>query len=552
MPHAIGHTSFERQMEAERYSLVRTIASGGMGQVYEALARGHGGFSRRVAIKRMLPELLGDDSAKQLFREEARVASHLHHSNIVQVLDYGVVDGAEFLVLEYVDGIDGHRLVRKHGKLPVPIALHVISELAEALAYAHARTDESGEPLGIVHRDVSAHNVLLSWEGDVKLSDFGIALVAARDTHTKTGMVKGKVGYMAPEQLQGRRATPASDVYALGITLQVLVTGMPPGDAVTSDLAVLPEEVRALLTDCTHDHADRRPSASEVAARAMHAGADAGRAGLRTFLATVRTSGATPRSALDDLMGLALVAAGPGVFTISKQLEIAPPASAPEAETARAVVEPPPPAHVVRPLAPRARRRRAWAALASVAVLAAVAFVIMRALETPRGEDRADRAAPNPVAVAAVVPVDAGPTLPVAASPDAAVDAMEIDAGKATVAAAGAVSGAVERAHKTPRGSKEPPRPSGTPDAPVPPPPPPPSTSSGLPGCIVASGRKPGWNGATLVLSPDLRSSREPITAPARVALPAGHYAVRLTGIDGTVLVDREIDVPPGTTCASI
>ena len=210
-------------MTAPRYDLLRLLGSGGMAQVFEATAVADSGISRRVAIKRILPHLARDQSMRQLFFEEARVASRLQHGSIVQVLDYGDVDGSQFIVMEFVHGLDAMTAV-EHGRAagtPIPegVALHVTCAVAEALRYVHGLSDDDGVPLGVVHRDVSPHNVLLSWEGDVKLSDFGIALEKDRTMRTTAGIVRGKMAFLSPEQLRGERATSASDVHALGAPL---------------------------------------------------------------------------------------------------------------------------------------------------------------------------------------------------------------------------------------------------------------------------------------------------------------------------------------------
>ncbi len=552
-------------MEAERYSLVRTIASGGMGQVYEAIVHGHGGFSRRVAIKRLLPELLGDPGAKELFRDEARIASYLHHGNIVQVIDYGVVDGAEFLVLEYVDGLDAYRLVRTHGKLPVPLALYIVGEVAEALTYAHARTDDDGKPLGIVHRDVSAQNVLVSWEGDVKLSDFGIALAATRDTHTKTGMVKGKVGYMAPEQLLGRRATSAVDVYSLGITLQVLVTGVGPGEVTDAQMMSLPDDVRALIAACTHDAPQDRCTAGEVATQA-HLGCEGtGRSALRSYMAHVRGRTSTPRSALDDLMGLVLVASGPGQFTISKVVEISPPSppTTPDATTHGIAVR------VAAPTrgAPRSRR---WLAVLLVLLVLAVAVVVVQLQlfatnpgtprDTPAGTSLAS-VSPAPSSVDSRLPeiesADANladASVAITVMEDARANAAVVEEASVESQGAGRIPSKRRTSTKTKRdGSAKQPDANVTPprgsDAVVVPPPPPAPTATG---CLRISGAG-NWNNANVRIDPDPRPpARKSEAAPINLdVVPVGTYRVRITEASepptpGKVIADRTVDVPAG------
>ena len=229
-----------------------------MAEVFEAIAEGDGGFERKVAIKRMLAN---DHAAlRRMFLDEARIASQLHHANVVAVLDYGVVDGQPFQVLELVDGLHAGEL-RKRGEeraspMSPAIALHICAEVAHGLAHAHGRTDASGASLDIVHRDISPSNVLVSWEGDVKLSDFGIAVARGRSEVTEDGVTKGKLSYMSPEQAKAGHLDGRSDVYSLGCTLVSLLSGKSPqddadelsamlmGESIT--LPELPEDVAAI------------------------------------------------------------------------------------------------------------------------------------------------------------------------------------------------------------------------------------------------------------------------------------------------------------------
>jgi serine/threonine protein kinase len=308
---------------AQRYRLIRTLGTGGMAQVFSAVAEGHG-IERRVAIKRMLGAI-ADDAARAMFLDEARIASRLHHGSIVQVLDYGVVEQDPFMVLELVDGLDLGRATRVGrscgAAIPQGVALHVCAELAHALAYVHARVDDAGRPLGIVHRDVSPGNVLCSWEGDVKLSDFGIALALSRTEKTAAGVVRGKPGYMAPEQGLGREVTGAADVFALGNTLHALLTGAPvrgpeelpwwltegrsPPVATT-----LPDDLRALVTEMVAISPDARPTSAQVATRCealARARLETGpRSALRAWLAQIREH-LESDAALDQLFDVAIV-----------------------------------------------------------------------------------------------------------------------------------------------------------------------------------------------------------------------------------------------------
>jgi serine/threonine protein kinase len=292
-----------------RYKLVRVIATGGMAMVLEGIALGASGFSRRVAIKRIRPELAKNPAFQRAFLDEAKIASHLHHANIVQVLDYGVVDGTEFIVLEYVEGTDAAKAARSgvalEAPMPVGVAFHIIGEIAHALDYAHQCSDASGRSLGIIHRDISPQNILLSWTGDVKLSDFGIAFAEMREEETRTGQVKGKWRYMSPEQIEGRRLSPASDVFGLGATLHMLLAPHPE--------AAPPPELSRIFSSWWAESPSDRPSAREVAEEAGHLAArhleGSPRGALREWLELLRTPTDAP-SAFDNLAGMCLVRAG--------------------------------------------------------------------------------------------------------------------------------------------------------------------------------------------------------------------------------------------------
>ncbi len=264
---------------------MRRLGSGGMAEVLEAEALGEAGFVRRVAIKRMLATANEDASFARMFLDEARIASRLHHANIVSVLDYGLVDGAPFQVLELVDGVDARTLVRRGegGKLPVDIALYIVAQIGHALASAHEATDAAGEALGIVHRDVSPGNVLISWDGDVKLADFGIAFAKDKIEKTEAGTTKGTLIYMSPEQAVTGRVDRRADVFSLGCVLHTLLTGVSPlaGDHFVQFLseqklpisAGLPEDVHSIVEIATqYDREQRFQSAvamTEAVGRAL-------------------------------------------------------------------------------------------------------------------------------------------------------------------------------------------------------------------------------------------------------------------------------------------
>lgn len=223
-----------------RYELSDRIGVGGMAEVFRATAFDSSGRSRKVVLKRILPQFSDDPSYRVMFRDEWRIAARLRHPNVVELLDAGTLDGQLFLAFEYVDGGDLGRVLsrsRKAGKkLPLPVTLYVASELLKALQYVHSLQDE-GRPLRIVHRDVSPGNVLVSRGGDVKLGDFGVAKATSRAGKTVAGVIKGNTRYMAPEQLTGAGVDARTDLYAVGMLLHTMVAGQHPlGDAQLSHL----------------------------------------------------------------------------------------------------------------------------------------------------------------------------------------------------------------------------------------------------------------------------------------------------------------------------
>jgi serine/threonine protein kinase len=370
---------------AGRYRLIRQIARGGMGEVWEAMASGEGGFVRRVAIKRLIAGHGEDPAQARMFLDEARIASQLHHANIVSILDYGVVEGQPYQVLEYVDGLDAERLRERGAEAGEPLsaalALHLCTEVAHALQYAHEASDAAGKPLGIVHRDVSPSNILVSWTGDVKLADFGIALARDRQERTHAGLTKGKPAYMSPEQLTRGELDGRSDLFALGCVLHALLTGHSPlaGEDRMADLlagkelelsAALPEDVRDIIARAVRRARHQRfQSAAEFAAasgKALAARIDRdGRSLLSDWMARVRLAEESARRAVPGRVHafleveqlLAGVTAPPprGATSIVS-------APQPTAEPREA----PPQTLVERRATPRSPRRWRWAWLALV------------------------------------------------------------------------------------------------------------------------------------------------------------------------------------------
>ncbi|MBX3246652.1 MAG: protein kinase [Myxococcales bacterium] len=203
-----------------RYELLGRLAIGGMAEIL--LARPQGSSSRPVVLKKILAHFAADDDFKAMFEDEAKLGLLLSHPNIARFTDHGEVDGLGYIEMEWVDGIPLGRLIRRardRGGLPPRLACWILERVADALDHAHRLTDEHGTPLRLVHRDVSPHNVMISFAGEVKLLDFGIAKAEERQHRTQTGVVKGKFAYMAPEQILAQKVDHRADLFALGVVL---------------------------------------------------------------------------------------------------------------------------------------------------------------------------------------------------------------------------------------------------------------------------------------------------------------------------------------------
>ncbi len=210
-----------------KYHLLEKIATGGMAEVYRARAYGMAGFEKILVIKKILDQLLQDEEFVNLFIDEARIAVQLLHVNIVQVFDLGEVDGQYYMAMEYVHGLDLSRVVtraRNIGPFPIPLALFITAEVLKALQFAHERVDESGRQMHIVHCDISPQNILISYAGEVKITDFGISRAAfqASEQHK---VIRGKYAYMSPEQVEGKPLSGQTDLFSVGIVLYEILTG---------------------------------------------------------------------------------------------------------------------------------------------------------------------------------------------------------------------------------------------------------------------------------------------------------------------------------------
>lgn len=430
-----------------RYSLVRSLAQGGMAEIYLARQDGPHGFSKTVVIKRVLPHLAKEPEFARMFLDEARLAAQLNHPNIVAVTDFGEADGTFFIAMEHLVGADLGLLLRalqKRGtRMPAPIVAYIGSAAADALEYAHTLGSPEGTPLKVVHRDISPSNLFLTVQGAVKVLDFGIARAEGKLTQTRTGTLKGKVAYMSPEQARGKPLDARSDVFALGSVLHELLTGeklfLRDNDyaslaAVQEDPILSPREVREdvppALSDAIMRALDRDLSMRWPSARQL-------RVALDSYLAACTTSPAASqlqafiRETLGDeqiehILGAARASSAPVDQTlISSSTEVAAPTHDPErdvgtqvlpadedsasdpatslpfsrrqAKTAR------PPA-AVRPHAPARDSSRATVlAVVAVAAIAIVAFLFLR--------EPANAPAKPTTAIADVAPVKKGPEL---------------------------------------------------------------------------------------------------------------------------------------------
>ncbi len=209
-----------------RYELLDRISAGGMAEVFRARDARRGG--QVVALKKILPHIAEDEEFIQMFEDEARIASQLEHPHIARTLDFGTIDQSYYIAFEYVNGKDMRaiyeRAVRLKERIPLSFLLYVFARIGEGLSYAHARRDASGAPVSIVHRDVSPQNIVVSFDGDVKLIDFGIAKAAGKLSRTAVGTIKGKFGYMSPEQVRGMEVDQRTDIFSLGISMWELLT----------------------------------------------------------------------------------------------------------------------------------------------------------------------------------------------------------------------------------------------------------------------------------------------------------------------------------------
>jgi serine/threonine protein kinase len=287
----------------DRYELVQEVAQGGMGAVWRARLRGKHGFERPVAVKTLLPQYAADDRFRKMLLDEGRIASAIDHPNVVRILDLGESDGVLYLVMDWVEGRTLESLATRCA-LPLGVALRIMADVCAGLHAAHELRDQTGAPRLVVHRDVSPDNVLVSDSGAARLTDFGIARARDRmSDETSLGRVKGKPGYIAPEQAMRKRIDRRVDVWAAGATLFRLLAGRPPFGTLDelADFINAEREVPRLqggvpldVEDCVRRALDRDPRgryptagemqrALETASRLC--GVDLGSVGVPRFIA---------------------------------------------------------------------------------------------------------------------------------------------------------------------------------------------------------------------------------------------------------------------------
>jgi serine/threonine protein kinase len=255
-----------------KYRLLRRIAVGGVAEVYLAVAEGAAGFEKRVVVKRLMPARAREAGVVAMFLDEARLMALFRHPHVAEVYDIGAEGAERFFAMEYVDGCDLRDVLDEQPGEPLPLAaaLAIVRAVALGLGHAHAQKDSGGQALGVVHRDVSPSNVLLGRGGEVKLVDFGVAKWTSQRSHTEHGTLKGKFAYMSPEQCRGETLDGRSDLFALGVLLYELTTGLRPFSA-PSDFELMSAIVRGEFPPPTQPVPDYPAPLADVVMRALAA-----------------------------------------------------------------------------------------------------------------------------------------------------------------------------------------------------------------------------------------------------------------------------------------
>jgi len=345
--------------EFGQYVIEEHIATGGMADVYKARMMGMEGFQKTVAIKRILSNLTDSEEFVRMFIDEAKLAAQLSHNNIIHIYDLGKVDRSHYIAMEYIEGRDLRSILEecreRDIKMPIELAIYVANLLASALDYAHKKRDFDNRALGLVHRDVSPQNVLISYDGDVKLCDFGIAKAASKASQTRAGALKGKLQYMSPEQAWGKDIDHRSDLFSLGLVLFEMLTNEKVFSG-TSELSVLEQVRDPIITAPSMKNPDVDPEVDRIIFLALNAERDeryqSAEDMKRDLERIARKLGkAADRSSLvaflDSLGGREQVAP-PSEEADKTPVTTAPPSAPPPPSEAPAS-EPPPPAPPVEP-----------------------------------------------------------------------------------------------------------------------------------------------------------------------------------------------------------
>ncbi|HEX6275460.1 MAG TPA: protein kinase [Polyangiaceae bacterium] len=476
-----------------RYQLLATVARGGMGQVWLGRLQGARGFHKLVAVKTLLPAADQTGRFERMLLEEARIASLIHHANVVHTLELGEDDGTLYLVMEWVDGEPLTHVLTKakeRGGLPRDIASNLIDQTLRGLHAAHELCDPSGASLGVVHRDVSPHNVLVTYTGTAKLLDFGIAKATKqKSTATVTGEVKGKFAYMAPEQVLGTTIDRRTDLFAIGIMLYTLTVGRHPFkhhndagvlNAITNDVpaprpstfvADYPPALEAVVMKALEKDIERRFATAEEMRLALElavpAAAASGDAAVGKFIGELLGESATARreavrrtllradtqspggtpfpSGAQSVGSLGAVAVdrrgtGSGVSLAGSGVVSSP------IVTGRAGVR----LDSKLPIA-RSRKRYQAALAAAVAVAGVALFVAAKAVMVPPGATGSTPAAASPV-VATAEPIEAPRPTPVSpVTPDAGMTSQSEPAPAPAVTSAKPLSAPAPRAAAKPK-----------------------------------------------------------------------------------------------------
>ena len=251
------------------YRLVAEIGRGGMASVYLAVARGPAGFNKLVVIKKTRKDIIAEGDVLAMFLDEARIAARMNHPNVVQTYEIGQDGDQYFIAMEYLDGQPYSRLLsRMRATLPLAMHLRVIADLLTGLHHAHELRDFDGTPLGVVHRDATPQNVFVTYDGSIKVVDFGIAKALDASAQTRTGVVKGKVTYMAPEQVRGEKLDRRADVFAAGVMLWEAIAGRRMWNELP-DLTVVHELMYDRIPAIEHAGVDVPPALARICARAL-------------------------------------------------------------------------------------------------------------------------------------------------------------------------------------------------------------------------------------------------------------------------------------------